>query len=131
MLTLSDVLDAPEGERQRKVVRSCGSALSPVASGSALTHAGWWSRIFTAAVDRTLERRFVPATRPHTTESSDGSVELNAFEGATVGTRTRVNRRHALSGCSSAAIPEHRIIIVCKSDLFVRIECRPVGEVCP
>ncbi len=98
--------------------RSCTSALSPLATGPALAYAGWWSRIFTAAVDRPLERRFVPATRPHTTESADGSVELNAFEGATVGTCTRVVRRHALSGCSSAAISEHRSIIVCKSVLL-------------
>jgi hypothetical protein len=45
---------------------SCTSAPSPVATGPALTYAGRWSHIFAAALDLSLERRFEPATGPHT-----------------------------------------------------------------
>jgi hypothetical protein len=74
---------------------SCTSAASPVATGPALTHAGWWSHIFAAALDLSLERRFEPATRPHTAVSADVNVELNACEFAAVGTRTRFVTHHA------------------------------------
>ena len=74
---------------------SCNTAASPIATGPALTHAGWWSHIFAAALDLSLERRFEPATRPHTAVSADVNVELNACEFAAVGTRTRFVTHHA------------------------------------
>ena len=82
---------------------SCTSAASPVATGPALTHAGWWSHIFAAALDLSLERRFEPATRPHTAVSADVNVELNACEFTAVGTCTRFATHHARSRCSSGA----------------------------
>ena len=85
---------------------SCTSAASPVATGPALTHAGWWSHIFAAALDLSLERRFEPATRPHTAVSADVNVELNACEFTAVGTCTRFATHHARSRCSSGATSE-------------------------